>query len=62
MSGQADKFAAVRASLRVESPLWYIQHIDLTCDGCECEPIEGQRYVRETPCNAHSQPTEHRDK
>lgn len=64
MSGQGDKFAAVRAALRVDSPLWYIQHIDLTCDGCECEPIEGQRCVRETPAmhKASQQSTETSDR
>lgn len=64
MSGQADKFAAVRAALRVDSPLWYIQHIDLTCDGCECEPIEGQRYARTTPAmhTASQQSTETSDR
>lgn len=22
----------------------FVEHIDVTCDGCECEPIVGERY------------------
>ena len=40
-----DRFTAVRAALRQDNPLWQIQHIDITCDGCEVEPIVGHRSV-----------------
>lgn len=38
-----DPFAAAREALRHDSPLWTIQHLDITCDGCETEPIVGHR-------------------
>ncbi|KAI7841867.1 hypothetical protein COHA_004396 [Chlorella ohadii] len=41
---QEDRFAAAREALRHDSPLWTIQHLDITCDGCETEPIVGHRY------------------
>lgn len=44
-SGSGDRFAGVRAALRQDSPLWRIEHLDITCDGCEQEPIIGHRWV-----------------
>lgn len=38
-----DRFAAVRAALREDGRLWRIEHCDITCDGCEVEPIIGHR-------------------
>ena len=38
-----DRFAAVREALRKDSPFWHCEHIDITCDGCESEPIIGHR-------------------
>lgn len=44
MAGEAsDPFEAAREALRHDSPLWTIQHLDITCDGCEQEPIVGHR-------------------
>ncbi|KAL6768341.1 hypothetical protein ACKKBF_B38755 [Auxenochlorella protothecoides x Auxenochlorella symbiontica] len=41
-----DAFSAVRAALAnvSDSSPWDIHHIDITCDGCEVEPIVGNRY------------------
>lgn len=38
-----DKYAAVREALRRDDPLWEMEHCDITCDGCEREPIVGHR-------------------
>lgn len=48
VSGQeSDEFAVVRRALALtggrEADLWSIEHIDITCDGCELEPIVGLR-------------------
>ncbi|KAI3435956.1 hypothetical protein D9Q98_002014 [Chlorella vulgaris] len=37
-------YTGVREALRHESPLWRIEHLDITCDGCLCEPIIGARF------------------
>lgn len=34
---------AFREALRQESDIWEIRHIDITCDGCDREPIVGSR-------------------
>lgn len=41
-----DRFLAVRQLLAAppSSAAWQIHHIDITCDGCEQEPIIGARY------------------
>lgn len=36
-------YAAVREAMRHDSPFWRVEHVDITCDGCECEPIIGKR-------------------
>ncbi|PRW60037.1 UPF0696 C11orf68-like protein [Chlorella sorokiniana] len=41
---QTDRFEAAREALRHDSRLWHTQHLDITCDGCEAEPIVGHRY------------------
>lgn len=38
-----DKYATVREALRRDDPLWVVEHCDITCDGCEQEPITGHR-------------------
>ena len=42
----SDRFLAVRQLLAAppSSAAWQIHHIDITCDGCEQEPIVGARY------------------
>ena len=42
---EGDIFSSVRQRLCQESQLWVISHLDITCDGCECEPITGSRQV-----------------
>ncbi|KAL4429376.1 hypothetical protein ABPG77_005150 [Micractinium sp. CCAP 211/92] len=39
-----DKYATVREALRRDDPLWVVEHCDITCDGCEQEPITGHRF------------------
>lgn len=34
----------IRDALLNRSELWTVAHLDITCDGCETEPIRGSRY------------------
>lgn len=42
----ACRFEGVREALRRDAAAWFVSHIDITCDGCEVEPITGHRQAR----------------
>ena len=43
---EGDPFAGVREALRHEQLHGFsIEHLDITCDGCDAEPIVGNRWV-----------------
>jgi hypothetical protein len=41
--GEEARFSLARESLRREASSWVVHHVDITCDGCELEPILGSR-------------------
>ena len=41
MAAAKESFRA--AMVRADAP-WVVEHVDLTCDHCEREPIVGDRY------------------